>query len=72
MGYWIQNSNFVIFIVNGLIKGENEKSSGRYLGLICDKSLTCRCLNSNLGYFDGSTLLSLFCVENCSCLSHGV
>jgi hypothetical protein len=31
---WIQNSNFVTFVVNVLIKGEIEKSSGQYLGLI--------------------------------------
>jgi hypothetical protein len=31
---WIQNSNYVLFIVNVLIKGEIEKSSGQYLGLI--------------------------------------
>jgi hypothetical protein len=31
---WIQNSNFVPFIVNVLIKWEIEKPSGQYLGLI--------------------------------------
>jgi hypothetical protein len=31
---WIQNSNFMLFVVNVLIKGEIEKSSGQYLGLI--------------------------------------
>jgi hypothetical protein len=31
---WIQNSNFVLFVVNVLIKGEIEKLSGQYLGLI--------------------------------------
>jgi hypothetical protein len=40
MGSLIQNSNFVVFIVNGLIKWEIEKPSGQYLGLICDESLT--------------------------------
>jgi hypothetical protein len=30
---WIQNSNFVLFVVNVLIKGEIEKSSDQYLGL---------------------------------------
>jgi hypothetical protein len=29
----------------------SEKSNGQYLGLICDESLTCRCLNLNPGYF---------------------
>jgi hypothetical protein len=41
MGYWIRNSNFVLFGVNGLIKGEIEKPNDQYLGLICDESLTC-------------------------------
>jgi hypothetical protein len=31
---WIQNSNFVLFVVNVLIKGEIEKPSGQCLGLI--------------------------------------
>jgi hypothetical protein len=31
---WIQNSNFVPFIVNVLIKWEIEKPSGQHLGLI--------------------------------------
>jgi hypothetical protein len=31
---WIQNSNFVHFAVNVLIKGEIEKASGQYLSLI--------------------------------------
>jgi hypothetical protein len=30
----IQNSNFVLFVINVLIKGEIEKPSGQYLGLI--------------------------------------
>jgi hypothetical protein len=34
---WIQISNFVLSVVNVLIKGEIEKPSGQYLGLICDK-----------------------------------
>jgi hypothetical protein len=34
MGSWIQNSNFVSFVVNVLIKGEIEKWSGLFLGLI--------------------------------------
>jgi hypothetical protein len=28
--FWIQNSNFVRFVVNVLIKGEIEKPSGQY------------------------------------------
>jgi hypothetical protein len=31
---WIRNSNFMLFIVNILIKGEIEKPTGQYLGLI--------------------------------------
>jgi hypothetical protein len=34
MGSWIQTSNFVPFIVNGVIKGEIEKPSGQFLGWI--------------------------------------
>jgi hypothetical protein len=34
MGSWIRTSNFVSFVVNGLIKGEIEKPSGLFLGLI--------------------------------------
>jgi hypothetical protein len=33
-GSWIQTSNFVPFVVNGHIKGEIEKPSGQFLGLI--------------------------------------
>jgi hypothetical protein len=55
MGSWIQTLNFVIFVVNGLIKGELEKPCSQFLGLIGHESLTCRCLNSNPGHFDGST-----------------
>jgi hypothetical protein len=33
MESWIPNSNFVLCVVNVLIKGEIEKSSGQYLGL---------------------------------------
>jgi hypothetical protein len=54
----------VLFVVNGLIKGEIEKPSGQYLGLICDESLTCLGLNLNLGHFGGFYLLSLYRVEN--------
>jgi hypothetical protein len=34
MESWIQNSNFVPFVVNALIKGEIGKPSGQYLGLV--------------------------------------
>jgi hypothetical protein len=50
----------VLFIVNGLIKGEIEKPSVQYLGFICDELLTCWGLSLNPGHFGGSTLLSLF------------
>jgi hypothetical protein len=50
----------VLFVVNGLIKGEIEKPSGQYLGFICDESLTHRGLNLNLGHFCGSAILPLF------------
>jgi hypothetical protein len=64
----------MFFVVSGLIKGEVEKLSGQYLGLICDESLTCRGLNSNSGHFYGSMLLplSFVRVENHVCLSRGV
>jgi hypothetical protein len=31
---WIQNSNFVLFVINKLIKVEIEKPSGQYLNLV--------------------------------------
>jgi hypothetical protein len=34
MRFWIQTSNFVFFVVNGLIKGEIKKPTGQFLGLI--------------------------------------
>jgi hypothetical protein len=60
MRSWIRSSNFVFFVVNGLIKGEIEKPSGQYLGFICDESLTRQGLNLNPGYFCGSAILPLF------------
>jgi hypothetical protein len=46
----ILDSNFKLcaLVVNGLIKGEIEKPSGQFIGLI-DESLTWRGLNSNPG-----------------------
>jgi hypothetical protein len=35
----------------------SEKPSDQYLGLICDESLTCRCLNSNPGHFGCFTFI---------------
>jgi hypothetical protein len=34
MGSWIQTLNFLSFVVNGLVKGEIEKSSDQFLALI--------------------------------------
>jgi hypothetical protein len=31
---WIKSLNFVFCVINVLIKGEIEKSSGQYLGMI--------------------------------------
>jgi hypothetical protein len=39
--------------------------------LICDESLTCHGLNSDLGHFGCFTSI-LVRVGNCVCLSHGV
>jgi hypothetical protein len=55
----------VLFIVNELIKGEIEKPSGQYLGLIYDESLTCHGLNLNLGHFGGFTFIFVLCGESC-------
>jgi hypothetical protein len=60
MESWIRILNFIPFIVNVLIKEEIEKPSCQLLSLIYDESLTCRCLNSNLRYFGGSTTIFLF------------
>jgi hypothetical protein len=57
MVFWNRISNFVLFVVNGLIKGEIEKARGQYLVLICDESLTCHGLNSNPGHFSCFTFI---------------
>jgi hypothetical protein len=41
-----------------------KKPSGQYLGLICDESLTCHSLNSNLGYFSCFTFIFISCGES--------
>jgi hypothetical protein len=71
MGSWIWTSNFVHFVVNGLIKGEIEKPSGQLLSLIV--------MSHWLGevwirIWDIFVVLplSLFRLENRVCLSHGV
>jgi hypothetical protein len=69
MGFWIQTSNFMLFLINRLIKGEIEKSSGQYLGLICDESLTCRDLNSNSRHFSCFTNIFVSCGESCFLVS---
>jgi hypothetical protein len=52
------------FVVNALIRGEIEKTSCQYLDLICDESLTCRCLNLNSGHFDGFIFILVSCEES--------
>jgi hypothetical protein len=54
----------VLFVVNGLIQGDTEKLSGQYLGFICDESLTCRVLNSNMGHLVDLTLSLVLCGES--------
>jgi hypothetical protein len=61
----------MLFVVNGLIKGEIEKLSCQYLRLICDESLTCR-FEFKSGTFRWFYYLYLAYVENCVCLSRGV
>jgi hypothetical protein len=34
MEFWIQTSNFVLLVINEIIKGEIEKPSGQFLDLI--------------------------------------
>jgi hypothetical protein len=57
MGFWIRTSNFVLFVINGFMKGQIEKPSVQYIGLICDESLTCRVLNLNPGHFSSATFI---------------
>jgi hypothetical protein len=59
----------VLFVVNGLIKGEIETPSDQCIDFICDESLTCRGLNSNLGHFRGSILPLYSCGELCLLVS---
>jgi hypothetical protein len=67
--FWIQTSIFVLFVVNGLIKGEIEKLSGQLLGLICDESLTCHGLNLNSGHFGSTTFIFVSFGESCLLVS---
>jgi hypothetical protein len=48
---------------------EAEKPTGQYLGLICDESLRCRDLNSNLGHFGSFTFIFVLFRESCSLAS---
>jgi hypothetical protein len=47
-----------------LYHNTHEKSSGQYIGLICDESLTCRGLNSNPGHFGSSAFILVLCGES--------
>jgi hypothetical protein len=47
------------FLFGVLMPKGVEKLSGQYLFLICDESLTCRILNSNLGHFSRFTFIIL-------------
>jgi hypothetical protein len=70
----ILDSNFKLcaFVVNGLIKGEIEKLSGQFLGLIVMShwlgEVWIRIQDSLVLFF----FLPLFCLENHVCLSCGV
>jgi hypothetical protein len=59
----------MLFVINGLIKGEIEKWSVHWFD--CDESLTCHGLNSNSGDFGGFTFIFVR-VENHVYLSRGV
>jgi hypothetical protein len=71
MGFWIQTLNFVIFVVNGLIKGEIEKPSGQFHGLTV---MSHWLANIWIQIWDILVVLpiSLFHVEKCVILSCGV
>jgi hypothetical protein len=47
----------------------SEKPSGQYLGSMCDESLTCHGLNSNLKSFGGFTFIFVSCGESCLLIS---
>jgi hypothetical protein len=64
----------VPFVVNGLIKGEIEKTKCLVSWFDCDESLTWRCLNSNSGHFGSFTFIFVLCGESCllvSCCAGG-
>jgi hypothetical protein len=62
-GFKIQT--LCLHFVNALVKGEIEKLSGKYFGLICDEQLSCLGSNFNLRNFGGPILLSILCGETC-------
>jgi hypothetical protein len=68
-GFRFELQTLCFFVINGLIKGENEKPSGQYLSLIYDESLTCRGLNSNSGCFGSFTFTFVSCGESCLLVS---
>jgi hypothetical protein len=70
MWSWIQTSNFVIFIVNGFIKGEIKKPNGQFLDLIVMSYCLARFkLKFRKFWF---LPLFLFRLENRVCLSRDV
>jgi hypothetical protein len=46
-----------------------EKASGQFLVLICEESLTCNCLNLNLGHFCSTTFIFVLFGELCLLVS---
>jgi hypothetical protein len=64
MGFWIRISNFMLFVVNGLIKGGDWETKWPVPRFDCDESLTWRGLNSNPRHFSGSTTFSYSCGES--------
>jgi hypothetical protein len=63
MGSWIWISNFVLFVINGLIKGGLRNQVVSFL-VWCDESLTSRALNSNLRHFGSFTFILVSCGES--------
>jgi hypothetical protein len=66
------NFNVCAFCCQWIHQGRDYETKWLVHWFDCDESLTCRCLNLNPGHFHGSTLLSLFRVENHVCLSRSV
>jgi hypothetical protein len=57
----VSRRNFLYVFLVSILVLFSKKSSDQYLDqsldFICDKSLTCRGLNLNVGYFCGSAIL---------------